>query len=129
MPHGCYGCSQIDFMRLTNSNNELETKHSYHAFIMLMCMMNIFVVCFLHASCSRMIQPLEVYRNWYMMWYLKKRYDLQGAYIFWLMHHFLNGLSIIRFLVSLAIIHQSGHRPSSTGHIPRGTRLCIPCTH
>ena len=72
MLHGCYGCSQIDFMRLTNYKNELETKHSYHAFIMQMCMMNIFVVCFLHASCSRLIQPVEVYINWYMMWYLKK---------------------------------------------------------
>ncbi len=48
--YGCNGCSQIDFMRFTNYKNELEIKRSYHAFIMQMCMMNIFVVWFLHAS-------------------------------------------------------------------------------
>ncbi len=30
-----------------------------------------FVVCVLQVSCSRLIQPVEVYTNWYMMWYLK----------------------------------------------------------
>ena len=49
----------------------METNHSYHAFIMQMCMMKIFLVCFLHVSCSRLIQPVEVYINWYMMWYQK----------------------------------------------------------
>ncbi len=66
--------AKLVFMRLTNYKNELETTHSYHAFIMQMCMMNIFVLCFLHASCSRLIQPVEVYTNWYMMWYLKNTF-------------------------------------------------------
>ncbi len=80
-------------MRFTNYKNDLETKHSYHAIIMQMCMMNIFVVCFVHATCSRLIQPVVVYIKWYMMWCLK-RYALQGTYRFWLIHHFSN-LAII----------------------------------
>ena len=38
--------AKLIFMMLTNQKNELETKHSYHAFLMQMCMMNIFVVFF-----------------------------------------------------------------------------------
>ena len=57
--------AKLIFMRLTNYKNELETKHSYHAFIMQMCMMIIFVVCFLYASCGTL-----------------KRYVLQGTYLF-----------------------------------------------
>ena len=34
--------------------------------------MNIFLVCFPQVSCTRLIQPVEVYISWYMMWYLKK---------------------------------------------------------
>ncbi len=34
--------------------------------------MNIFVVRILHTSCCRLIQPVKMYTNWYMMWYLKK---------------------------------------------------------
>ena len=64
--------AMLVFMRLTDYKNDLVTKHSYHAFIMQMCMMNLFVVCFLHTSCTRLIQPVEVYINWYMMWCLKK---------------------------------------------------------
>ncbi len=66
--------------------------------------MNIFVVCVLQVSCHMLIQPVEVYMNWYMIWYLK-RYILQGTYHFWLMHHFSNGLSIIHFSVGLAAVH------------------------
>ena len=95
--------TKLVFMRLTDNKNELVAKHSYHAFIMYMCMMINFVVCFLRVSCSKLIQPVEVYTNWYMMCYLK-RYVLQGTYLFQLMHHFLNSLSIIRFLFDLAIV-------------------------
>ena len=34
--------------------------------------MNIFVICVLQVSWHRLIQPVEVYTNWYMMCYLKK---------------------------------------------------------
>ncbi len=69
--------------------------------------MNIFVVSVLQVFCHRLIQPVEVYTNWYMMWYVKRNV-LQGTYCFQLMHHFLNCLSIIHFLVGLAIIHHPG---------------------
>ena len=123
--HGCCICRQIGFMRLTNYRNELETTHSYHAFIMQMCMMNIFVVCFLHASCSRLIQPVEVYTNWYMMWYLKKDMICR-EHIFLTDASFLNGLSVIRFWVGLAIIH---HLPD-TGYMELIHALRVYfCTH
>ena len=48
-------------MRLIDYKSDLVTKHSYHVFIMQTCMMNILVVCFLHALCNRLIQPVEVY--------------------------------------------------------------------
>ncbi len=38
---GCVGCCGIGFMSLIDYKNDLVTKHSYHAFIMQMCMMNI----------------------------------------------------------------------------------------
>ncbi len=79
---------KLILMSLIVYKNDLVTIHSYHAFIMQMCMINIFVVYFLHVSCSRLIQHVEVYTNWYMMWYLKKRYVLQGTSLFWLLHHF-----------------------------------------
>ncbi len=82
MLHGCYGCSQLVFMRLTNYKNELETKHHYHAFIMQMCIMNICVVCFLHTSCSRLIRPVEMYTKMVRDVVPQKRYVLQGTYPF-----------------------------------------------
>ena len=72
MLHGCDDCGQIYFMRLNNYKNEFETKHRYHAFTMKMCMMNIFVVCVLHMSCCRLIQPVNSHVIWYMMWYLEQ---------------------------------------------------------
>ena len=94
--------------------------------------MNNFVVCFLQVSCSRLIQPVEVYTNWYMMWY-QKIYVLQGTYLFRLIHHFLNGLSIVHILVGLAIIRWSGHCPLFSGHVPHKTHSRIPrmslCSH
>ena len=121
MLHGYYGCSPIDFMRLTNYKNELETKLSYHAFIMQMCMMNIFVVCFLHASCSRLIQPVEVYINWYMMCYLKKD-------MFCKEHIFFGCCIIFKMVCLSSVFGRSGHHPLPTGHFPHGTCSCI-CTY
>ena len=66
-------------------------------------MMNIFVVCFLQVFYSRLMKPVEVYTNWYMMWY-QKRHVLQGTYLFGLMHHFSNVLSVVHFSVGLAIM-------------------------
>ena len=94
-------------------------------------MMDIFVVCFLQVSCSWLIQLAEVYINWYMMWYLK-RYVLQGTYLFLMMHHFLNGQSIICFWtvwlssISLAIIRH----PADTFHMELVHEFCMCfCMH
>ena len=38
-----------------------------------------FVVGILHMSCCRLIQPVEMYTSWYMIWVPKKRYVLQGT--------------------------------------------------
>ena len=68
---------------------------------------------FLQVSCSRLIQPVEVYINWYIMWYLKKDMFCREHIIFdwciifwtvcpssifgWSGHHLLVGhLSIIQ---------------------------------
>ena len=67
---------------------------------MQMCMMNIFVVCFLHASCSRLIQTVEVYINWYMMWYLKCR-----------KHIFFNWCIIFLTVSQSSIFGRSVHHP------------------
>ena len=63
--------AKMVFMRLIGFKNELVTKHSHHAFIVIMCLMNISAVFFLRVSYSRLMQPVEVYTNWYMMWYQK----------------------------------------------------------
>ena len=126
MLHGCCGCSQLVFMRLTNYKNESETKHSYHAFIMQMCMMNIFVVCFLHASCSRLIQPVEVYINCYMMWYLKNICSAGNI-------SFSPDASIFEQSVRCLFFGQSGRRPSTWPssvihlNVPHGTCSYVPC--
>ena len=112
---GCVGCCQIGFMRLIDYKNDLVTKHSYHIFIMQICMMNIFVACFIHTSCSRLIQPVEVYTKWYMMWCLKKD-------MFCKEHIFLNDLSFLKWSVRRPFFGQSGRRLSSSGHVPHGTR-------
>ena len=93
---GCVGCCQIGFMILNDYENDLVIKHSYCAFIMYVCKMNIFVVCILQVFRCRLIQPVEMYTNWYMMWYLKKicsaRNISSSADA-----SFSNGLSILHF--------------------------------
>ena len=63
-----------------------------------------FVVCFLKASCSRLIQPVEVYIYWYMMWYLKKD-------MFCREHIFLNDASFLKWSVWHNFFGQAGHYP------------------
>ena len=87
-------------------------------FIIQMCMMNIFVICFLHASCSRLSQPVEVCTNWYMMWYLKKD-------MFCREHIFFDWCIIFCTVCPPSVFGRSGHRPSSSGHVPCGTHLWI----
>ena len=125
---GCVGFCQIGFMRLTDYKHELAIKQNYHAFIMKMCMMNIFVVCFLQGSCSRMRKPVEVYTNWYMMWY-QKRHVLQGTYLSGLFRHLQTVCPLSNFLANLSIIWWSGHHLLSTGHIPCWDCLCILHLH
>ena len=85
--------------------------------------MNIFVVRILRTSCWRLIQPVKMYTNCYMMWYLKKDMFCR--------EHIFFGWSVIFKTVcpsSVFFFGRSGRRPSSSGHIPRGTCLCI-CAH
>ncbi len=74
--------------------------------------MTIFVVWFLQVSCRKLIQPVEVYTNGYMMWY-QKSYVLQRIYLSVLLHHLSNSLSIIHFLVCLAVVRC----PADTFHV------------
>ena len=59
-----------------------------------------------------MIQPVKMYINWYMMWYLKKDMFCR-EHIFSDHSSFLKCLSVIRFLVSLAVVC----RPADTFHV------------
>ena len=82
--------------------------------------MNIFVVCFLQVSCSRLIQPVEVYINWYMMWYFKKD-------MFCREHIFFDWCIIFWTVCPSSVFGRSDHCLSSTRHVPCGTCLCIKC--
>ena len=66
-------------------------------------MMNIFVVCILQVSFLRLIQPVEVYTNWYMMWYIKKICSA-GNILFLADASFLEQSVCHPFVVSLAVI-------------------------
>ncbi len=52
----------------TNTIGDTQLSYIYHV--------NVhdehFVVCILHMSCCRLIQPVKMYVIWYMMWYLEK---------------------------------------------------------
>ena len=84
----------------------------------------IFVVCFLQVTFSRLWKPIECYTNWYIMRY-QKRYVLWETYLSGLIHHLLNGLSIIHFLVGLAIVRRSGCHLLSTRHVPHRAGSCF----
>ena len=47
-----------------------------------------------------------------------KRYVLQGTWSFWMIRHF-------KMVWSSSVFGRSVHRPSSSGHVPHGTRSCI----
>ena len=69
---GCVGCCQIGFMSLIVYKDDLVKKTQ------LPCIYHVnghdehFLVCILRTYCCRLIQPVKMYVNWYMMWYLKK---------------------------------------------------------
>ncbi len=67
-------------------------------------MMNIFVVYFLHVSCSRLIQPVEVYIYWYMM-SSKKIWSAENI-------SFLNDASFFEWSVHHPFFGRSGHHLS-----------------
>ena len=48
---------------------------------------------------------------------LQKRYVLQGTYLFRMICHF-------KMVCPSSVFGRSGHRPSSSGHVPHGTRSC-----
>ena len=79
------------------------------------------MVCILHTYCWRLIQPVKMYVIWYMMWYLEKD-------MFCKEHIFSNDLSFLKWSVRRPFYGRSGRRPSSSRHVPRGTRSCI-CAH
>ncbi len=76
-----------------------------------------FVVYVLHVSCCRLIQPVEMYTNCYMMWYLKKD-------MFCKEHIFSDNLPFLKRSVRHPFCSRSGRRPSSSRHVPRGSRSC-----
>ena len=94
-----------------------------------MCMINIFVVCFLPVSCNRLIQPVKVYINWYMIWYLQNNMFCREHIFFDWCIIFLNSLSIVRFFFGW-----SGHHslvwPSSVIQLTCSTwKLFVCSTH
>ena len=56
--------------------------------------------------------------NWYMMWYLKKD-------MFWKEHIFSDDSSFLKRSVHRPFFGRSGRHLSSSGHVLRGTCLCI----
>ena len=79
-----------------------------------------FLVRILRMYCCRLIQPVKMYAIWYMMLYLKKdifckEHDLFGCFV------------IFKTVCPSSVFGRSGRRPSSSGHVPCGTRSCI-CT-
>ena len=77
-----------------------------------------FVVRILHTSCWRLIQPVKMYINWYMMWYLKKDMLCKE-------HIFSNDSSFLKRSVCHPFFGRSRRCLSSSGHVPHGTRLCL----
>ena len=84
--------------------------------------MNIFVVCVLQVSCHGLIQPVEVYTNRYMMWYLKKICSTRNI-------SFLNDASFFEWSVYCPFFSRSGHHrsiwPFSVIQWTCSTHLCI----
>ncbi len=77
-----------------------------------------FLVRILRTYCCRLIQPVKMYINWYMMWYLKKDMLCKE-------HIFSDNLSFLKWSVRRPFFGRSGHRPLSSGHVPHGTCSCI----
>ena len=76
-------------------------------------MINIFVVRILHMSCCRLIQPVKMYTNWYMMWYLTKDMFCKEHNLFgWFVIFKTVCLSSV-FLVGLANVRH----PADTFHV------------
>ena len=101
---GCVDCCQINFMRLIGHNKWFGGKTQlsciYHVNVHDEYFCNMCFTCVLplaDSSCRGLHTLVHDVLP-------QKRYVLQETHPFWLMHHFLNGLSIIIFLVCLAIV-------------------------
>ena len=81
-----------------------------------------FLVCILRTSCCRLIQPVKMYTNWYMMWYLKK-------YVFCKEHIFSDDSSFLKWSVCHPFLVGcwSVHHLSLDGHVSCGCHECTPC--
>ena len=71
-----------------------------------------FLVCILRTYCCRLIQPVKMYMNWYMMWYLKKDM-LCKEHIFEWFVIFKTVCPSSVFFVSLAVVRH----PADTFHV------------